>query len=229
MGQPISQNAELFRSLIEHGDFSVKLSDLQRSVNEGVRPLLEGSYPGVGDQLSSIFRLSEHSRSAYGVKLSLPGMASANLSTQQLHMAYLEIREDGGLRYYDAYIGERISHPRLGDPYLGLYLDRVLTTVREILEAALVLSNRYGFVGAWQLGVAITGIQNARTIPSMPNRGVPGPIGPHGYTRESYGQVNRASTSEVQLNPGRVTERLLGRLHRSMVTGTPLAFTDPVT
>lgn len=135
----------------------------------------------------------------------------------------LVIREDGGIRYYDSHLGE--PGPELeGATMPGLYLELVLMTFREVLAFADELSRRYGFAGAWHLGVAVTGISGVRPIAQLRTISVFG--GADTYTRPSYSLVSSASVREIEANPGRVTERLLGRLFRSLSHGKPYAFTD---
>jgi hypothetical protein len=56
--------------------------------------------------------------------------------------------------------------------------------------------------------------------------GVPNVASWHKYTRPEYTSMASASVLEIQSSPGRVTERLLGRLVRSLTDVPPDEFND---
>lgn len=49
----------------------------------------------------------------------------------------------------------------------------------------------------------------------------------HNYTADDYQQTASATVRDIEAHPGRLTERILGRLFRGLADGEPSAFTDP--
>ncbi len=68
------------------------------------------------------------------------------------------------------------------------------------------LSARCGFAGKWHLGIAVTGILDARAAPSSDPCSL-GFLTVHGYTAGSFRQTTGASTTEIASHPGWITER----------------------
>lgn len=148
-----------------------------------IRDLRAGAYPG-GSGPPRLSGLSGHTRTADGVLLVPSNLEAIDAAARERWTQHLEIREDGGIRYYDSRVGERGSGPQAA--LLGLDLVLVLTTFREILVLALELSRSYGFAGVWHLGVAVTGINGARMIISgQGGRVVFRTHGRDSYTRDS--------------------------------------------
>ena len=49
----------------------------------------------------------------------------------------------------------------------------------------------------------------------------------HNYTADDYQQTASATVREIEVYPGLLTERILGRLFRGLADGEPSAFADP--
>jgi len=226
VAQPVSRNAALCRDLVRGSDYAVKALTLisEATGSPAVRQMLDAAYtrvvPGAPPQLS---QLRQHSRTAHGTLLCTTRPPTPAAPGDERWHEALEIREDGGVRYYSSHAGGPAEVN--GVRSTGLYLDRMLTTAREILATARELSARSRFAGQWHLGVAVTGILDARPAPS-PDPYSFGFLTVHRYTAESFRQTTGASATEIASHPGRVTERLLGQLIRSLTDMVPTAFSD---
>ena len=224
VAQPVSHKAELCRDLVRSPDFKVRVLNLMNRVTGGsrIRDMLSHAYPG-NTPAPDLRHLGGGTfKAADGVVMTASGLRPGTAPGDERFAQQLEIREDGGLRYYNSHVGDPAQ--TLNDAqFTGLYLDWVLTSFREILETVLEISKVHDFAGLWHFGVAVTGIREARSAPT-PNPYTMGFLAMHSYTADSYEQVASASTREVETHPGRVTERLLGRLFRGLADGEPGCF-----
>jgi hypothetical protein len=75
---------------------------------------------------------------------------------------------------------------------------------------ARVIGNASGFLGSWDFGVGITGLENARLY--VQHGFSVGPV----YTHAAYTSTTRASSAEINAAAGPILERLLGRLMRAV-------------
>lgn len=166
--------------------------------------------------------LYEGARTADGFKLDRDDDLDPDPEIRERWAASLELCEDGGLRYFDSSVSSGSEwHDRVRRTVL--YVDLISGTCRVFLALASKLSDRFGFAGTWQLGVGVSGLKGAQ------GQQVSGPFQPwkpDTYTKENYRLITGATAREIHDYPGRVTERLLGRLHRSLADGIPAAFID---
>lgn len=229
LAQPITHDTELCRGLIEGAGGAASARELLNAVVTGsrIQHLFADCYDAQLGARPLIADLVEASRTAEGLMLQVQGMGQVDPGPNwESYARRMELREDGGIHFYAAHMGEPDRAGVNGVTYTGLFLDRTLSTVREILEVASEVSQRVGFAGAWHLGVAVTGIAGAGPISSQTNSFYSSP-GLNRYTKDSYHRTAQATLTEIIRNPGRVAERLAGLLHRSMSTGPAPAFIDP--
>lgn len=216
VARPVTHRTEILRPLIddEHR-FKTAIGMLQeiqsREEIQALRPPQEFRLaPDV---------LGHSARTPDGFKLG-PDELNPESGQRERWAAELEFCEDGKVRFYDACASSQ--NVRQGVERIKvLYIDQVMTTCRQFLGLAAELSGRYGFVGTWHLGVALTGLRGTLTAPTSF-----APINEETYTRDVYDHTTGASVRELESSPGRVTERLLRPLYRGYASGTHAAFHD---
>ncbi len=215
LARPVRHDAEMLRPLIEDCDRLKKVGEMLNKIRS--TPAIQALPPFT--ELRMVPELLAHStRTADGFKFGV-GELDADPRKRERWAASLEMCEDGTLRYFDACAGSDPDQASL------LYLDQILTTCRQFLALAAELSSGFGFAGSWQLGIALTGVygrQGTAFHGMDPNRCWSPPT----YPEQEYRRTTGASVRELQENPGRVAERLLGRLVRSFADGAPGAFMD---
>jgi hypothetical protein len=208
----------MLRSLIEDDGRCSKVSGMLREIllREEIQALKPFTEFRLDPQL-----LGHCTSTADGFKLA-PGELSAEPDKVERWAASLEICEDGGVRYYDACVSERTAGQG-SQQTAALYLAQILTTCRQFLSLVAELSDNYGFAGTWQVGTAVTNLYGMQAAP-LP--GMARSFSPAAYTGRNHTQITGAAVRELHDGPGRVTDRLLGRLCRSLRVFTPDAFID---
>jgi hypothetical protein len=218
LSKPARHDAEMLRPLMEDRGRQIKVSEILARIQ--ATPAIQALNPVTEFRFIPQL-LSDSTSTADGFKMA-PSELSAEPDRRERWAMELEICEDGALRYYDACVSSRYEWT--GDQRRGaLYISQIMTTCRQFLALAAELSSSFGFAGTWQIGTALTGLQGLLALP-LP-RSIP-IFSPATYTKNSYLQTTGAATRELQEHPGRVAERLLGRLYRSLASGMPAAFTD---
>lgn len=225
VAQPLHGGTDMCRELVTGPDVAVKTLDLIGKITSGagIRQILAAAFPGIRAD-PHLSGLVHHATTPDGALLSSVWRGSAGAASQERWTRTLEIRHDGGLRYYQSHAGNP-QQTFNGARCTGLYLERIATTTREILAAATALPHAKQSAPTWQLGVAVTGIRGARAAP---------PPSPYSmvfhnsrtYPGDAFHQATSAPAREIETRPGRVTERLLGQLARCLTDTIPAAFTD---
>jgi hypothetical protein len=106
-----------------------------------------------------------------------------------------------------------------------VFIERVLTMFREVIEVSLELSGVHNFAGLWHFGIGATGLRDAGG-PDADSLfvGLPRPAQLHGgYLRagsERHGQGNRGTSGAAYRGDPRPTVPRAAE-------GEPSAFTDP--
>jgi hypothetical protein len=117
---------------------------------------------------------------------------------------FLEVCEDGGLRLWCGratfVVNER----------LFLLDSLVLGLTGRMISLAHLVGSAIGFLGSWDFGVGVTGLENARLF--VRHGFNMGPV----YTQPSYTATTRASTVEIEAGAGPILKRLLRRLMRAV-------------
>ena len=221
VGRPVTPRDEMARRIVGDPGWQTQVIALQRAVrtDQGVRDILTAWYPG--HEIEPLLaRLRGQFKTADGVLLTTAAVAGRQ--PQQMPEEFtdeLEVRVDGEIRFYSSHMGEPGQSPQ-GVTSPGLYLEAVVTAVRELLAITLEISRRTGYAGMWDLGAAVTGIAGARVAPWVKTMSAPF-IFATGYTRNDYHRGTRASTAELEQVPGAVAERLLGSLIRGLNASSP--------
>src|SRR5216683_3073431 len=220
IAQPARHDAEMLRPLIEDDDRCTKVLVMLREILlrqeiQALRP------PGYTEFRLDPQLLGDCTSTADGFKLA-PGELSAEPDKVERWAASLEIREDGGLRYYDACVSSPTEWQG-SQRAAALFLAQILTTCRQFLALVAELSDSYGFAGTWQVGTALT---NLYGMQAAPMQGLTPSFSPATCTGRNHTQITGAAVRELHEHPGRVTDRLLGRLCRSLRVFTPDAFID---
>jgi hypothetical protein len=126
----------------------------------------------------------------------------------------LEVDEDGGLRIFMG---------RLSDSRVDRFADTKGSTPQQLFPKAAVIYTRQlvaltaaaaeeaGFLGTWLLALGATGMRGL-PVDDFVRQGINGPR----YDADDYLQATTSSYSELLTQPRAVTERLVGRLLRSL-------------
>jgi hypothetical protein len=225
VAQPLPGHPDMCLDLVTGADAAVKTLNLISKITSGagIRQLLAAAFPGIRAD-PHLSGLVHYCATPHGALLSSVWRASAGAASQERWTRTLEIRHDGGLRYYQSHAGNP-QQTFNGARCTGLYLERILTTTREVLATATALPHPPELAWEWQLGVAVTGIRGARAAP---------PPSPYSmafhnsrtYPSDAFHQLTSAPVPEIETRPARVTQRLLGQLARNLTDTTPVAFTD---
>jgi hypothetical protein len=88
----------------------------------------------------------------------------------------------------------------------------VVGNVELVVRLTTQVAKKYGYYGAWQIAVVITGLDDATSIKAVDQWGDPGPI----YTEPTYSRATEATFTELDTEPDKVTARLVLRLLRSL-------------
>lgn len=214
--KPVTPRSDLALGMVGREDWQAQIINLQSTVTRDpkVREIISAwaSQQGVDP-----FLLGLHSqyKTADGARLSTaPGAVGRPQKVPEEFMDDLEIHENGEIRFFSSHMGGN-GETLHGAPFPTLYLEAVAVVVREFLAVILEVSQRGSFAGMWDLGIAVTGIADARVAPWIRNMSAPFSFAT-GYTRNEYSRAARASAAELEHKPGAVAERLLGYLVRGM-------------
>lgn len=124
----------------------------------------------------------------------------------------LEVNENGGLRLYCA---------RATDVLAGhgsVFVDPLIFgLVWRVVDWARSIAVKTGFVGNWRFAVGLTGVEGARSG-VIATRGFRGEGTP--YEADEYVEWTEATFAELENDPDRVVERLVGRLNRALTDGS---------
>lgn len=139
----------------------------------------------------------------------------------------LEIDEDGGLRIFMGRLSDNRPDP-LADqpgPSQALFPAAVITYARQFVALTAAASEHAGYLGTWTLAAGATGIQGLPVHDFI----LQGDASPR-YDAADYRQATTAAYTELHKQPGTITERLVGRLLRSlgMHRKYASALTDPI-
>lgn len=136
------------RDLVRGNDFAVRAPNLINRVTNGVRlrDMLTAAYPGNTPAPELRHLAGGALKTADGVVMTATGIRPGTGAGDERFAQHLEIREDGGLRYYNSHVGDP-AQTLNGVQFTGLFIERVLTTFREVLEVSLELSEVNNFAG----------------------------------------------------------------------------------
>lgn len=159
--------------------------------------------------ISSVARVVRGSR-GWSMR-SWSGERSKAASDREDGTIELEVLENGGLRLYSARATDLMgAMPVVVDVLVYGLAWRVVDWTRTVADQA-------GFVGNWRFGIALTGINGARSH-AVANRAF------HSAARQFEGDEYEAWTeatyAELAGDPDAVVERLVGRLNRALSDGT---------
>jgi len=124
----------------------------------------------------------------------------------------LEIDEDGGVRIFMGRLSDSL-HPLADQPRGGqrLFPSAVITYARQFIALTAAAAEHAGYIGTWLLAAGATGIQGI-PVHDYLLQGDPSPR----YDAADYRRATTASYAELVKQPGTITERLIGRLLRSL-------------
>jgi hypothetical protein len=98
-------------------------------------------------------------------------------------------------------------------PSVKVVLDALIVgNVELVVRLTAQVAKKYGYYGAWQITLAVTGLDGATSSKTVDQWGDPGPI----YNEPTYGKATEATFTELDTDPEKVTARLVLRLLRSL-------------
>ncbi len=104
-------------------------------------------------------------------------------------------------------------------PNVKVVLDALIVgNVELVVRLTAQVAMKYGYFGAWQVAVVVTGLDDATSSKAVDQWGDPGPI----YTEPTYSRATEATFTELNAEPDKVTARLVLRLLTSLGVHTHL-------
>ena len=88
----------------------------------------------------------------------------------------------------------------------------IVGNVELVVRLTAQVAKKYGYYGAWQIAVVVTGLDDATSSKAVDQWGDPGPI----YAEPTYSRATEATFTELDAEPDKVTARLVLRLLRSL-------------
>ena len=213
--RPVAAWPEMCLPLTNGPTSQQQLAELRNnSATDGVlRQALDLMFPGA-NWPPSIRAMTNVERTATGARLTMrhPGTPAGNKEWD----VDLDIEENGTLLFFSGKMGLPDRNFN-GIIYVGLCLDAVAVLVLEALTFATKLSAKLGYASAWDIGIAVTNLHDARPVPSYASRRATteGLYG-NGYEPARYVSTARADVAELTRQPGPVLDRLIGQLARAM-------------
>lgn len=138
----------------------------------------------------------------------------------------VEIDEDGGLRIFMGRLSDNRNDPFADEPGTNQALmpSAAITYARQFVALITAAAEHASYLGPWTLAAGATGIQDLPVIDYL-RHGDPSPR----YDAPDYRRATTASYAELIKQPGAITDRLVGRLLRSlgMHQKYASALTDP--
>jgi hypothetical protein len=195
--RPVPPDRELWRRAAS-GDVAALLSDLA-----GVARTQRTPY----EPSPSFIRIAGNWRRA-GSDMYVLDTATGMSAPEADDTLRMSIDVDGRARLFCGRAGERLTHTG-PDPTGGMYLLEDVTAGSVAAFAAILgrLLERAGYMGPVDLGVAVLGIEDARSATTLGN---------HRISRQAYGAPTYTRTvrlaAEALLRPADVAMRLIGDL-----------------
>ena len=122
-------------------------------------------------------------------------------------MVELEVDEDGGLRIFMSRLSDRLP----SDDSQPLFPAGAVSYARQFVALTAAAAEHFGYLGTWILAAGATGI-GGQPVHDHPLR----QCTQAGSDAPDYRRATSASYAELVQQPGTVTERLVGRLLRSL-------------
>jgi hypothetical protein len=123
----------------------------------------------------------------------------------------IEIGDDGSIRLFCSRASDHFKEARV------IFEVIIGGLVRRVVDLAAVISNDTGFVGDWEIGVALTRLQGAVSHFRLDNWWV-NAAECEPYPEFGYERVWRGSTADLGV-PDPIVTRLIGRLNRALNNG----------
>ena len=143
-----------------------------------------------------------------------PGRVTGD-AVRENHLLDLEIREDGGVRLFCGRASDTFARSH-GSEGRKVILEVIVAGLAiRVVRAARLVSEKGGYVGNWDLGLAITGIRHTYSY-AVASTILADPLP---YAADSYVQTTSATFAELMADPDAIVERLFGRLNRGLADG----------
>jgi hypothetical protein len=202
VAEPLSSITDFLEGLSAHADWNNEVRDLVKSA-------LTNRQQSYSPSLAVPLRTE---RRPNGVALTTTGEP---IGSVQHPTAEVTFNESGRI----VLISERPTATRSfpgvtpQPPDLKVIFDSLIVgNVELVVRLTAQVAKKYGYYGAWQIAVVVTGLEDATSVKAVDPWGDPGPI----YTEPTYGRAAEATFTELDTEPDKVTARLVLRLLRSL-------------
>jgi hypothetical protein len=202
VAEPLSSTTDFLEGLSAHRDWN---GEVRALVASAVTNRQHGYDPSLASPLRALRRPN-------GVALTTSGEP---IGSGRNRTAEVTFSESGQI----VLISERVALERgfpavvPQPPDLKVILDDLIVgNVELVVRLTAQVAKKYGYYGAWQIAVVVTGLDNATSSKALDQWGDPGPI----YTEATYGRATEATFTELDAEPDKVTARLVLRLLRSL-------------
>ena len=227
LAEPTAARPGMLLDLVHGAGSQVRLSKFaQRADAPDVHKILQAAR--AGDLPPSLSWANDFALRSAGAALTY-GLASdrswsADDGPSPEDAVELEVDEDGGLRIFMSRLSDSLPSADPAATGQRLFPAAAVGYARQFVALTAAAAEHSGYLGTWILAAGATGIGGLPVHDYLlRGRGGPRP------DASTYQRATTASYAELIKQPGRVTERLIGRLLRS--TGTyelyAHAFTDP--
>lgn len=132
------------------------------------------------------------------------------------YMLDVEITEAGSIRLFSGRATDDINRRRDGDVEQVILEVLVLGLTKRTLLVALTVGRAMGYVGQWDIGLAVTGIRGCRSYAASQNLFAGGGTP---FSENEYRQLSTATTAELERDIDAAVRRLTGRLCRALTRG----------
>ena len=127
-----------------------------------------------------------------------------------------EIRDDGSIRVF---IGRLTDvWEKRGEEQFSLIDLLLVANAYRILFWAAELGRRMGYAGAWDIGVAGNGLRGASSLAAEDRPTHLLRTAKVTYPADTFRELTRATTWDIENQPGAVVDRLIGRVLRAIAT-----------
>jgi hypothetical protein len=190
------------------------LLDLLGDVNaaRGLLRLQEAAYASEVKQVVDVSGISpelirayQHIRRSRGAALS-----SSLVHDSENNAVEMEVHEDGGLRLFMGCLSDTINAQQV------IFENAAVIYTRQLIALTLAAAEEAGYFGNWLLGIGATGLKGKCAY--QMSHGYISDRAKQPYDSDEYIRTCLVTYAELNQSPGQATERLVGKLLRSLGT-----------
>ncbi len=199
LAEPLPGREEMLLSLLSGVNAGQKLAQFQKAAySNDVRQVIDVS--GIAPELIRAYEFVRRSRGA--------ALTSALVHEDENDAVEMEVHEDGGLRLFMGRFSD------LHEDTNVIFENASVIYVRQLIALTVAAAEEAGYFGNWILGAGATNLkgkcayQLARSYISDRAK--------QPYDSDEYIRTSLVTYAELKQSPGQVTERLTGKLLRSL-------------